>query len=289
MPPLASLLASTASWIGADRPILRWVTLLGDLARQIGGSDGPDLRCRPNFAEAPAEIRDLAAELLRMNHTIADREQRLRGSVATQTAVARELHHRVRNNLQVMGSFLSLQAEALVPGEARRVLDEAQLRIATMAMVNGLLYADVEVGTVAIAKLLDPLAELLSRHTGVEGEVIVDTSLAPRDVDIDQAMPLSLWIVEATICLFERADPAKIPTLFTICITREDELMCIVVEADDLLVDMRGDSLHRRLVAAIAHQLGAKSRIDDLGPTRGRIVLCLPHDETVGDRAQNHP
>ena len=282
---LASLVAATASWIGADRGILRWVALLGDLARQIGSNDGTDLRNRPDFTNAPTEIHDLVAELLRVNHTIADREQRLHGSVATQTAVARELHHRVRNNLQMMGSFLSLQAEALGPGEARRVLEEAQLRVATMAMVNGLLYADVEVGTVAVAKLLDPLAELLSRHTGIEGEVVVDTSLAPREVDIDQAMPLALWIVEATICLFERVDPAKIPTLFTICTTSEDDLMCIVVKADELRADMQGDSLHRRLVAAIAHQLGAKSRIDDLGPTRGRIALYLPHNETVGDYA----
>lgn len=285
MQPLASLLATTASWIGADRGILRWVSQLGDLARQIGGNDGSDLRHRPDFADAPTEIRDLAAELLRMNHTIADREQRLRGSVATQSAVARELHHRVRNNLQMMNSFLSLQAEELAPGEIRQALEQAQLRITTMAMVNGLLYADSEIQTVPMAKLLDPVAELLSRHTGVEGEVVVDTTLAPRDVDIDQAMPLSLWIVEATICLFERADPAQIPTLFTISIIDEDELMCIVVKADDLLADMQGDSLHRRLVAAIAHQLGAKSRIDDLGPTSGRIVLCLPHVEAVEDCA----
>lgn len=285
MPPLASLLATTARWIGADRGVLRWVTVLGGLARQIGGSEGTDLRHRPDFTDAPAEIRDLAAELLRMNRTIADREQRLRGSVATQSAVARELHHRVRNNLQMMNSFLSLQAEGLAPGEARQALEQAQLRIATMAMVNGLLYADSETATVPMAKLLDPVVDLLSRHTGVEGEVVVDTSLAPRDVDIDQAMPLSLWIVEATICLFERANPARIPTLFTICITDEDELMCIVVKADDLLADLKADSLHRRLVAAIAHQLGGKSRIDDPGPTRGRIVLCLPHLETVEDCA----
>lgn len=278
MPPLAALLATTASWIGADRPTLRWVSRLGELARQIGSSDGADLRHRPSFDDAPAEIRDLAAELLRMNHLIAEREARLHRSAATQTAVARELHHRVRNNLQVMGSYLTLHAETLAPGEARRVLEEAQLRIDTMAMVNGLLYADVEVGTVAMAKLLYPLAELLSRDTGVEGEVVVDTSLAPRDVDIDRAMPLALWIVEAAICLFERANPARTPTLFTIRITSEDEAMCIVVSAYDLLADTQHDSLHRRLVSAIADQLGARSRIDDLGPIAGRIVLCLPHD-----------
>lgn len=278
MPPLAALLATTASWIGADRPTLRWVSRLGGLARQIGGSDGADLCNRPSFDDAPAEIRDLAAELLRMNHLIVEREARLHRSAATQTAVARELHHRVRNNLQVMGSYLTLHAEALAPGEARRVLEEAQLRINTMAMVNGLLYADVEVGTVAMAKLLDPLAELLSRHTGVEGEVVVDASLAPREVDIDRAMPLALWIVEASICLFERADPARAPTLFTIRITTEDEAMCIVVSAHDLLADMRHDSLHRRLVSAIAHQLGARSRIDDPGSNAGKIVLCLPQD-----------
>jgi two-component sensor histidine kinase len=281
MPLLALLLAATAIWFGANRAILRWVSLLGELARQIGSGEGPALRQRPSFADAPSEVRDLAAELLRMSNTISDREQRLRGSVAAQSSVARELHHRVRNNLQVMGSFLSLQAEELAASTARHALEEAQLRIATMAMVNGLLYADGEVTTVAMARLLDPIADLLSRHTGVEGEVVVDQSLAPRHVDIDQAMPLALWIVEATVCLFERADPAKAPTLFTIRIINEDDLMCIVVSAHDLLPDMEHDSLHRRLVRAIAHQLGAKARIDDRGPSDGKIVLCLPHDPLI--------
>jgi two-component sensor histidine kinase len=281
MPLLALLLAATAIWFGANRAILRWVSQLGELARQIGGSDGPDLRKRPSFADAPSEVRDLAAELQRMSNTISDREQRLRGSVAAQSSVARELHHRVRNNLQVMGSFLSLQAEELAATTARHALEEAQLRIATMAMVNGLLYAEGEVTTVAMARLLDPIADLLSRHTGVEGEVVVDQSLAPRNVDIDQAMPLALWIVEATVCLFERADPARAPTLFTICITNEDDVMCIVVSARDLLPDMEHDSLHRRLVRAIAHQLGAKSRIEDRGPSDGKIVLCLPHEPLI--------
>jgi two-component sensor histidine kinase len=216
-----------------------------------------------------------------MSNTISDREQRLRGSVAAQSSVARELHHRVRNNLQVMGSFLSLQAEELAASTARHALEEAQLRVATMAMVNGLLYAEGEVSTVPMARLLDPIADLLSRHTGVEGEVVVDQSLAPRNVDIDQAMPLALWIVEATVCLFERADPARAPTLFTIRITNEDDVLCIVVSARDLLPDREHDSLHRRLVRAIAHQLGAKARIEDRGPSDGKIVLCLPHEPLI--------
>lgn len=279
LPLLALVLAASAIWFGANRAILRWVSHLAQLARQIGAGDGAHPGYRSQFTNAPSEVRDLAAELLRVGNTIADREQRLRRSIADQTEVARELHHRVRNNLQVMASFLSLQAEGVAPGPARHALEAAQLRVATMAMVNGLLYADAEVTTVSLAALLDPVADLLARHSGIEGEVTVDPLLAPRAVDIDRAMPLSLWIVEAAVCLFERIDDHTRPRQFTVGITSEDDVMCIVVMTRGPLPAAPRQSLHQRLVTAIAHQLGGRSRIDTVGTSGAKVVLCLPHGE----------
>lgn len=279
LPLLALALAASAIWIGANRAILRWVLHLGELARQIGAHDDANPPYRSHFANAPSEVRDLAAELLRVGNTITDREQRLRGAIADQTEVARELHHRVRNNLQVMASFLSLQAEGVPPGSARHALEAAKLRVATMAMVNGLLYADAEVTTVSLAALLEPVADLLARHSGIRGEVSVDPLLAPRAVDIDRAIPLSLWIVEAAVCLFERIDNACKPPLFTVGITSEDDVMCIVVTVRGPLPAPPRHSLHRRLVTAIAHQLGGRSRIDAIGSSGAKVVLCLPQGE----------
>lgn len=286
LPLLALLLASAAIWFGANRAILRWIGHLGTLAQRIGGPDGPDLKTRPRFVNAPSEIRDLAAELIVMGHTIADRDQRLRESVTAQTEVALELHHRVRNNLQVMGSFLSLQADTMPNDAARAALDAARLRVATMAMVNGILYADDEVASVGMATLLPPLVDLLAKHTGLEGDVCVDAGLAPRGVDVDRAVPIALWIVEAAACLFERARTGQ-NARFTIGMTGEDRAVCIVVSARGLVPDTRGASLHRRLVGQIARQLGGKSRIEDVGASAGKIVLCLPEDElaaTTGSR-----
>ena len=279
LPLLALVLAATAIWFAANRAILRWVSHLGELARQLGSSRNPHQWRRLKFANAPSEIRDFAAELLRVSNAIADREHQLHQSVAAQTAIARELHHRVRNNLQVMASFLSLQTASLPAGEIRQALETAQLRVATMAMVNGLLYADAEVTTVSLSTLLDPLADLLSRHSGIDAAVNVDPRLAPRAVDIDRAMPLALWIIEAAVSLFERVDPARKPALFTIGITNEDGVMCIVVTVRGLLPDAPRHSLHRRLVVAIAQQMGGRSRIDTVGSAGAKIVLCLPEDE----------
>lgn len=288
LPLLALMLASAAIWHGANRAILRWIARLGALAGRIGSSDGPDLRQRPSFADAPSEVRDLAADLLRMGNTIGERDQRLRQAVAAQSAVALELHHRVRNNLQVMGSFISLQAEGLPAGDGRDALEEANLRVATMAMVNGLLYADGELATVSMAQLLEPLADLLAKHSGFVGEVTVEAELAPRAVDLDRAIPLSLWIIEAAVCLFERAANDDGGVRFRIGISTEDDVICVVVTAWGLVLDSRRDSLHRRLVTAIARQIGGRARIDDMGPAEGKIVLSLPQDD-VTDAALHMP
>jgi two-component sensor histidine kinase len=213
-----------------------------------------------------------------MGDQISDGERRLHGSITAQASVARELHHRVGNNLQVMASLLSLQARDFPAGPARHALEEAQLRITAMAMVNGLLYADAGVTDVAMALLLDPIATMITAHIGMAGSVDIGASLAPRMVDIDRAIPLALWIVEAALCLAERAEAGRAGCAFTIAMTNEDAVMCIIVSACGLAPDQPCSSLHRRLVVAIAHQLGARSRIDDVGPADGKIVLCLPHD-----------
>lgn len=282
LPLLALILASLAIWVGANRAILGWVSQLGGLARQIGSNQRLDVPPGLGFSDAPAEVRDLAADLLRMRGTIADREQRLRGAAAAQTEVARELHHRVRNNLQVIASFLSLQADGIVVSEARGALEEARLRVAAMAMVNGLLYADAEVTTVAMARLLDPIVDMLARHTGIDAVVRVDGKVTPRVVDIDRAIPLALWLIEATLCLCERADVTSRPSHFTIAMENEGDVVCLIVTMHGLLPDSARASMHRRLVTAIALQQGATARIDDVGPTWGKIVLCLPTDPAAG-------
>jgi two-component sensor histidine kinase len=261
---------------------LPWVAILAALARNDGTADS-DETVGHGFADAPADVRDLAAGLLRMGGQISDGEQRLRGSITAQASVARELHHRVGNNLQVMASLLSLQARDIPAGPARHALEEAQLRITAMAIANGLLYADVGITHVAMGLLLDPIATIITAHIGIPGTVDLGASLAPRMVDIDRAIPLALWIVEAALCIGERTHSGRRACAFTITMTNEDGVMCLIVSARGLTADQPCSSLHHRLVVAIAQQLGARARIDDVGPSNGKIVLCLPH-EALTDR-----
>jgi len=260
---------------------------LGTLARQIGNGERPDVQ-RQGFADAPAEVRDLAADLLRMRSTIIDREQRLRGAAAAQAEVALELHHRVRNNLQVIASFLSLQAEGIGAGDARDAMEEAQLRVAAMAMVNGLLYAEAEVSTIAMARLLDPIARMLGEHIGIDATVTIEPGMSPRVVGVDHAVPLVLWIIEATLCLWEQADPAAGPSQFGLSMQNEGDLLCVSVNLHGLMPEPAPSrrsptaNLHRRLVMAIANQQGALARFDDVGPGAGRITLCLPAQPLAG-------
>lgn len=289
LPLLAVVLASAAIWYGANRAILRWIAELGTLAAEIGSSQGRDMQYGRNFGDAPSEVRKLAADLLRMGNAIAERDRSLRQSVASQTAVAMELHHRVRNNLQVMDSFVSLQTRRLPSGDARHVLEKLQLRVATMALVNGFAYAEGELTTVSIAQLLNPLAELLTAHIPGSFQVVIDTDVAVHMVDLDRAVPISLWIVEAAMDLHDRTDPALGEGHFTIQITVFDDAgeskICVVVSALGLLPDQEVDGLNRRLLQAFARQVGGSFSIDDSNPAHGKFLLALP-DADPADLAE---
>lgn len=195
LPVLALLLASAAIWVGANHAILRWVGRLGDKAREIGA--GRYIQREGRFADAPKEMRALAQDLQAMAHMIAERDRTLKDAFARQKALTLELHHRVGNTLQIMGSYLSLQAREAGPGEGRDMLSNVRLRVAVLSLVHRLHYSAGQETSIGARQLLEDLVALLGRSMpGVSG-FILDQRPDAADISIDTAVPLSLWIVEA--------------------------------------------------------------------------------------------
>lgn len=124
-------------------------------------------------------------------------ESALRDSLAEKTALIKEVHHRVKNNLQVVASLLSLQERRQQVPEALEVLHDTQARVTAMALLHEVLYRSENLATVDVAAYVERLCASLLRAVGpVASRVQVVRDIAPVRLPLDQAVPCGLIINE---------------------------------------------------------------------------------------------
>ena len=135
--PIAMILfAWIAIWFATDRQVTQWIAYLRRIA--IAYRSG-HYTIRPDLADAPTEFKQLGEAMSEMAGGIQDRDRRLRESVKLKTTLIREIHHRVKNNLQIVMSLLSIQANQVKDVHAREALMQAQTRINALALVHRIL------------------------------------------------------------------------------------------------------------------------------------------------------
>ncbi|HZK98977.1 MAG TPA: sensor histidine kinase [Caulobacteraceae bacterium] len=196
LPILAFLLALAAVWIVAERGVVRWIAYLQRIAAIYGRGR---FTVHPLKAEsAPPEIRDLAHALDAMAETIAARDAALKDSLVQKDELMREIHHRVKNNLQVISSLLNMQQRALTDPAARAAMSDTRQRITALALVYRALYQGPDLKRVDLHDFLDELiSQLVMSETGKGGLIRTELAIDPLIIDPDRLAPLALFAVEA--------------------------------------------------------------------------------------------
>ena len=195
-PILAFLLAVVAVWYVADRVVVRWLQYIQRIA-EIYAKGRFTVRAA-KAVEAPLEIAELATTLEAMADAIIERDARLQESLAEKDSLMREIHHRVKNNLQVMSSMVSMQQRAVSDPVMRETLDDIRQRIAALALIYRTLYQGPNLRQVDLKTFLEDLTTQMVMGESLRGHV-VDTSLTADhlSVDPDRLAPLALFTVEA--------------------------------------------------------------------------------------------
>jgi two-component sensor histidine kinase len=138
-------------------------------------------------------------------HTVQQKlaEQRTEAALKEKEALLQEIHHRVKNNLQVISSLLQLQINELKDPETVAVFQESQLRVRSMALIHEKLYQSDSLARIDAADYLRSLTTLLfSTYTSERGRVGLDLQVAPAFLTINTAIPLGLIANELiTNCL----------------------------------------------------------------------------------------
>jgi two-component sensor histidine kinase len=180
----------------AERGVVRWIAYLRRIAAIYarGKYNVHPLRAQ----NAPPEIRNLAATLDGMAQTIAARNAVVRETLAQKEDLLREIHHRVKNNLQVISSLLNLQERALTDGAARAAMSDTRQRISALALIYRALYQGPDLKRVDFRDFMDELISQVLIGDNVRSALIrTEVDVEPLYIEADLLAPLALFAVEA--------------------------------------------------------------------------------------------
>ena len=280
LPLLAFSIALLAVWLAIDSLVLRWLSRLMRIAR-VYGAGRYAFRAGDAMASAPAEIAELADALEDMASNIDLRDSELKSAITVRDAAVKEIHHRVKNNLQIVTSFLNLQGRQLQDPEARQAIAAARHRIDALAIVHQTLYQHERLELVSMQPFLQGLINHLAEALGMETRNIeISQSYQNLERPADDAIPFALFLVEAvtnaTKYAFDEDTGGKISISL-----EEDNAGGITLNVTDNGVgfDTSGSArkgLGSKLMKAFSRQLHAELKIDSAPGEGTRITLYMP-------------
>lgn len=206
-------------------------------------------------------------------------EEYMQRSLREKEVLLKEIHHRVKNNMQVICSLLRLQAEFSGNDELQKILMESETRVRSMALVHERLYRSDRFSEIALHTYIEQLVGELQRSYPVGTNVRVEINLDPVTVALDGAVACGLILNELISNAFKHAFKGRDTGVITINLTALNEK--VLLEVADNGIGIRTDfnyakpqSLGMELIKTLTDQLrGDLEIINDHG---SRFVLTFP-------------
>lgn len=206
-------------------------------------------------------------------------ELQLQESLKEKEILLREIHHRVKNNMQIISSLLELQSKHIKDKQEAELFKDSKDRIASMSLIHELLYQSEKLSNIDFGGYIQQLVYNLHRSFGLDvGKIKVNIKAKDVFIGIDVAIPLGLIINELVSNSFKYAFPAGQEGTISIKLKLADDDTVELIIGDNGIgipesLDFRhSDTLGLQLVTNLTeHQLGGKIEIRSNGGTEFRI------------------
>ncbi len=283
--PIGALLLPLGAWLTAfaavmllsERLFIRWLDYLERVAAIYAKGR---FSVRPVQAmNAPSEIRVMARTLDEMAEAITVRDRSLTASLAEKDALMREIHHRVKNNLQIISSLLSMQQRAVADASAKAALGDTRQRISALALIYRTLYQSDDVRHADAREFLTELVgQLVAAEAGRGPMVISSVDADSLYVDPDKLAPLALWLVEAISNAQKHAFVGRGGELKVRFRVRGDTSVLEVEDDGPGAPDAQEVGVGRTLMSAFAKQLRGEAEMTPApgGGTIARMTFATP-------------
>lgn len=250
---------------------------------------GSAFKIRSRFT-LPQEVVELSNAIQSATGTLQQRERDLQEAVAQQDLLMQEIHHRVKNNLQIIASLMNLQATRIKLPEARAEFQSARDRVRALATVHRHLYAHGELHSINMREFLVELCEQLFQAMGeTPGDRIkLDISAPELQITSDQAVPLSLIVTEAVSNAVKYAFPRGRQGSISVLLVTNDDDAELSIKDDGIGVPAgrvetesgTRDGIGITLIRGFARQLGATLTVEENDGTRYTVRMKL-HRERI--------
>ena len=140
----------------------------------------------------------LGKNLLKAHHNLYKTKMEVEERIHEKDTLLKEVHHRVKNNLQTVSSLLSLQSRGIKDEKVKNLIKSSQNRVISMAMVHEMLYMHDDLSKIDYKSYVEELSEYLVKSVkGADSNVKVNINIPQIELGIDTAIPLGLLINEA--------------------------------------------------------------------------------------------
>ncbi|MEM7298891.1 MAG: histidine kinase dimerization/phosphoacceptor domain -containing protein, partial [Bacteroidota bacterium] len=213
------------------------------------------------------EIRKQKEIVERDKATIDDQNKVIAKSLAERESLLKEIHHRVKNNLQIIASLLYLQSGKFEDEDYKKVLEEGQGRVRSMALIHQKLYENEDLKSIPFEEYLTELVGEIRASFG-QPMAKIDLNIEAANIyfDVDTAVPLGLIVNELATNAFKYAFSNQEKGSFSIFLKEDQGNYSLHIKDDGKglpeEIDLRkAKSLGLRLVRMLSQQLEGDFRI----------------------------
>jgi two-component sensor histidine kinase len=260
VPVLMWLIAVAVAYVAIDRLVTQNVLYLQRLSTAYGRG-ALHLRAT-RFEGVPREIRSLAGALEAMAARLQERETRMRADVEEKHALLMEVHHRVKNNLQMISSLMNMQMRRVSSDAERHAVQILQDRIHALALVHQSLYSGGRLDRLSLDQMVADLVQHLKSSLCPPGcEVALSLHLEPMEASAETATPVALFVSEAISNAFKHSGPERRRLTLSVTLTAlpEPGWFALTVENDICAKPVTPgpeSGLGSRLMDGFARQIG---------------------------------
>lgn len=183
----------------------------------------------------------------------------------------KEIHHRVKNNLEIVSSLLALQSSQISDQNTKDAMQESQNRVNSIGIVHQKLYQGTNLGAIEMKEYVFNLSESILDSFGAEDRVKLELAMEKLDLDIDTAVPLGLIINELITNTIKYAFPNGKNGKLTIKLEKKsDSILQLIVEDNGIGKSgtIQGTGFGGQLISLLTSQLNGTMQEDNQNGTK---------------------